>query len=90
MVGGVSAHFDWENPKQATTLAIVMAILLCLADLAILTGLVVALAFAVSGFVSLWVTVTGAAVLWTVRTVVPGYAVFWARTEHLGHLYWEL
>ncbi len=90
---GISAlfpRFDWENPEQATAPGAGLSMLVCLAGLAVLTGLVVALAFAVSGFVPLWVAVTAAAVLWMAGAAIPGYLVFSAGAEHLGRLNWEL
>lgn len=90
---GISAmfpRFDWENPNQATTTAGGFALLMCMLGFAVLAMLVTALAFAVSGFVPLPLSVAGAAVLWTAGAAIPGYAVFAAGTESLKRLDWEL
>jgi ABC-2 type transport system permease protein len=90
---GVSAlfpRFDWENPNQASSPVVGVLFLVCLAGFVVLTGLAVALALFVSGFLPLWASIAGAVLLWLACAALPGYALYAAGAERPERLDWEL
>jgi hypothetical protein len=89
-VAALFPRFDWENPNQASSPVVGVLFLICLAGFAVLTGLAVALALFVSGFLPLWASIAGAVLLWLACAALPGYALYAAGAKRLERLDWEL
>lgn len=88
-VAAMYPRFDWENPNQVVTTGGGLVMMVCLAGLAALGALGVALVFGLAGVIPLWASATLAGTIWFLVAATIGYAVFSSGVAQLKHMDWE-